>query len=305
MRDAIPVSGDRQLLDAVLDAATSLIVVMDTSARLIRWNRACQELFGYPAEELGAPGALLDLVVAADRPIAEAAARALIAGEPTVRAELRCRTRDGDLRRIDWSTTVLTHEGEVTYLVATGVDVTEARRWAADRAAVEDRLRHMADHDALTGLFNRRRFEEELERHLAHGRRYGMDGALLMLDLDGFKAVNDNHGHREGDRVLAEVAEVLRQRLRETDVVARFGGDEFAVLMPHGGEAEAAELARLLPDAVRSDVVGPDGPLDASAGFAVFDDSATADGVLSRADDAMYADKSRSHAAARRLPSVE
>ena len=85
-------------------------------------------------------------------------------------------------------------------MVGTGIDVTESARWASERVAAEERLRHIADHDALTGLFNRRRFEEELDRHIAHGRRYGIGGALLVIDLDDFKQVNDGYGHRAGDR---------------------------------------------------------------------------------------------------------
>ena len=119
-----------------------------------------------------------------------------------------------------------------------------------------------------------------------------MDGALLVIDLDRFKQVNDGHGHRAGDRVLAEVASVLRERLRESDILARFGGDEFAVLMPHGGAPEAAELANLVVNSVRRDVATPAGPLDASVGWALFEAATTSsDEVLSRADDAMYADK--------------
>ena len=305
LHDTIPVSGDK-LLDAVLDAATSLIVVVDADARLVRWNRACEQLLGYTAADLDAPGAVLDLLPAAERPLADEAMKALIAGESLVRTEFHWRTRAGDMRLIAWSITALTgSDGEVTYMVGTGVDITDARRWAEDQVAVEDRLRHMADHDDLTGLFNRRRFEEELERHVAHGRRYGMDGALLLLDLDDFKAVNDGHGHRAGDSVLTAVGAVLRNRLRESDVVARFGGDEFAVLMPHGGEAEAAELADVLVEAIRTDVPAPEGPLGASVGFAVFEESASSDEMLSAADDAMYADKSREREPVRHLRSVE
>jgi diguanylate cyclase (GGDEF)-like protein len=215
-----------------------------------------------------------------------------MAGRSPVRTEFHWRTREGRLRLIEWMTIALTGpDGELTYMVSTGVDVTDARNWDAEREAVEERLRHMADHDALTGLFNRRRFEEELERHIAHGRRYGMSGALLLLDLDDFKQVNDGYGHRAGDGVLTAVAVVLRHRLRESDIVARFGGDEFAVLMPVGGESEAAELADLLATAIHRDVPTPIGPLDASVGIALFDESTTADEILSRADDAMYADK--------------
>ena len=126
-----------------------------------------------------------------------------------------------------------------------------------------------------------------------------------MLDLDDFKEVNDGYGHKAGDTVLTAVADVLDSRLRETDVVARFGGDEFAVLMPVGGETEAAELAELLTAAVHREVPTPAGPLYASVGYAIFDEATTSDEVLSRADDAMYADKGAARRQARHLRSVE
>ena len=281
-------------------------MVLDAELRLVRWNRACEQLLGYSAEQLAAPGAVLDLIPAAERAAAIAAAREVLAGESPVQAEFSWRTRDGSLRLIEWSGTALTgQDGNVSHIVATGVDVTDERRWDEERVATEERLRHIADHDALTGLFNRRRFEEELERHIAHGRRYGISGALLLLDLDDFKEVNDGYGHKAGDTVLTAVADVLDSRLRETDVVARFGGDEFAVLMPVGGETEAAELAELLTAAVHREVPTPAGPLYASAGYAIFDGETTSDEVLSRADDAMYADKGAARPHSRHLRSVE
>ena len=306
MRDTMLSFGEERLLDAVLDAAASLIVVVDAEGRLVRWNRACEQLLGYRQAELEAPYALLDLVPAAERSRAEEAIRALTAGDSPLVAELHWRTKDGELRLIEWSMTGLTGpRGALTYVVGTGIDVTAVRSWSEERVAAEARLRHMADHDALTGLFNRRRFEEELERHIAHGRRYGMSGALLMLDLDDFKQVNDGYGHRAGDRVLTAVAVMLRHRLRESDIVARFGGDEFAVLMPVGGASEARELTDLVAAAVRRDVATPAGPLSASVGTALLEESSTADEILSRADDAMYAEKRTTGRAARHLRSVE
>jgi len=295
------------MLDAVLDAATSLIVVADLEGSLVRWNRACEQLLGYTAAELDEPRALLDLVPQEERALAVAALEALAAGESPVRTEFHWRTRDGKLRLIEWSNTALTGpDDSVTHVVGTGIDVTETREWAAERAAAEQRLRHIADHDGLTGLYNRRRFEQELDRHIVHGRRYGMDGALLVIDLDRFKRVNDGHGHRAGDRVLADVAAALRGRLRQSDILARFGGDEFAVLMPHGGASEAAELANLVVNAVRHEISTPAGPLDASVGWALFEDATTSsDEVLSRADDAMYADKAEGGHPAPYLRSVE
>jgi len=286
-RDTVPVSGDL-LLDAVLDAASSLIVVVDVQGGLVRWNRACERLSGYSAEELGGSQAILTLIPEEEHPAALGVMEPLARGESPVRMEVHWRTKSGELRLIEWSNTALTGaDGKVTHIVGTGIDVT-------DRRELEVSLRHLADHDPLTGLMNRRRFEEELERHLVHGRRYGQAGALLALDLDGFKAVNDNHGHKAGDAVLIAVADSLGQRLRETDVVGRLGGDEFAVLLPQAGPAEAARVSAALEDAIPGAVPAPGGRrITVSVGFACFHAGVDSiDEVMSAADASMYAVKS-------------
>jgi diguanylate cyclase (GGDEF)-like protein/PAS domain S-box-containing protein len=286
-RDMPPTLGD-PLLDAVLDAAASLIVVGDNQGRLLCWNHACEELSGYSAEDIGRSPAILDrLVVEEDRDRAGSVVDSLARGESPVLMETRWRTRTGDVRLISWSCTGLTApDGEITHVVATGIDVTERRR-------LERRLRHLADHDDLTGLINRRRFQEELQRHLAEGRRYGLTGALLVLDLDGFKEVNDSHGHSAGDRVLCAVADALRTRLRASDVVARLGGDEFAVLLPRETPEEAELVCRSLEQAIPDEVaVSGGGKIEVSVGFAPFADGVqSVDDVLAAADASMYAAK--------------
>ena len=157
--------------------------------------------------------------------------------------------------------------------------------------ATTSELRHLADHDALTGLPNRRRFEQELARHLAHVRRYGPEGAALVLDLDGFKPVNDTFGHAAGDRLLARVAGVLRERLRATDVVARLGGDEFAILLPRVDAAGAAAVARSLVRTVRAEALTDHARgVTISIGVIAFDahSPAVPEGVMAAADIAMY-----------------
>ena len=139
--------------------------------------------------------------------------------------------------------------------------------------ATTSELRHLADHDALTGLPNRRRFEQELARHLAYVRRYGPEGAALVLDLDCFKPVNDTFGHAAGDRLLAHVAGVLRERLRATDVVARLGGDEFAILLPRVDRAGAAAVAHSLVETVRAEALTVDArSVTVSVGIIAFDE---------------------------------
>ena len=287
LHDTVPLSGD-PVLDAILDAAASLIVVTDGRGRILCWNRACERLSGYTAEELGDSFAVLERLVPEDQRAGWAGVvRALARGESPVTVEAQWRTRGGDVRMIAWSCTGLTAAGgTVSHVVATGIDVTEQRR-------LERRLRHLADHDDLTGLMNRRRFQEELERHLAEGRRYGLTGALLVLDLDDFKAVNDTHGHSAGDRVLCDVADALRSRLRETDIVARLGGDEFAVLLPRETPEAAERVCEALERAIPGEVRAPDGRgVEVSAGYAPFmNQEASVDDVLSAADASMYAVK--------------
>jgi diguanylate cyclase (GGDEF)-like protein len=104
----------------------------------------------------------------------------------------------------------------------------------------------MVDHDPLTGLLNRRAYEAILTDHLSRGNRYGHEGAIMMLDLDEFKQVNDTLGHSAGDDLIIRVGAALASRLRESDTVARLGGDEFAVLLPKGGCAEAEQVAGAL-----------------------------------------------------------
>ena len=153
-------------------------------------------------------------------------------------------------------------------------------------------LQLQASQDPLTGLKNRRRFEEDLRTELARSRREEAEGALLMLDLDNFKRVNDTLGHPVGDRVIAEIAAVLRDRMRETDVVARLGGDEFAVVLPHCDVEEARGVAGAIATAIREHVPREEGlpPITASVGVAMFgaEPRSSFESVLADADAAMY-----------------
>jgi diguanylate cyclase (GGDEF)-like protein len=152
-----------------------------------------------------------------------------------------------------------------------------------------------ADHDPLTDLYNRRRLTSELERLLAHAVRYQHSGALLMLDLDNFKLINDSYGHAAGDRVLKAVAKGLAQRVRETDVVARLGGDEFAVLLPEANLAQALALAENLRDLIHEAQPELPIPVGVSIGVAVFepDHRLGIDEVMAAADSALYCAKER------------
>jgi diguanylate cyclase (GGDEF)-like protein len=154
-------------------------------------------------------------------------------------------------------------------------------------------LKQQASHDPLTGLKNRRRFGEDLRIELARSRREKTVGAVLMLDLDNFKQVNDTLGHPAGDRAIADIADVLSARMRVTDVVARLGGDEFAIALPRCELDEAEEIADAIASAIRLHTPpgepGEAAALTASVGIATFGPgTGSYDAVLSAADSAMY-----------------
>ncbi len=170
----------------------------------------------------------------------------------------------------------------------------ELRREIAERQRYEAQLQHLADHDSLTGLFNRRRFNEELEHELARARRSGTPGAVLSIDLDDFKYVNDSLGHSTGDRLISETAALLARRVRASDVIARIGGDEFALILPGVDESEAELVAHALLKAVREDLkvdfAGGSRAVTASAGIAPYSPAGDLSGeeLLVQADIAMY-----------------
>jgi len=163
------------------------------------------------------------------------------------------------------------------------------------RKQMEERLRRLADFDSLTGVRNRRQFEHDLYLQVGNCQRYGEHAALLMIDLDDFKHVNDTYGHRVGDDLLRAVAGAIRKRLRSTDTVARLGGDEFAVLVPHASEGKAQTVAEDLQrciEAVTVPVPGATLHASASIGVAYVDKHVTtAEAALACADDAMYVQK--------------
>jgi diguanylate cyclase (GGDEF)-like protein len=179
-------------------------------------------------------------------------------------------------------------EGAITGVSVIARDVTERLRF-------ERQLRYLSDHDALTGLYNRRRFEWEIGRAVDHASRYGSGGAVLLIELDNFKYVNDAAGHGAGDALLRSLARLLQTRLRSTDVLARLGGDEFAVLLPHASAAEARAVSRQLVTAVRGHALVVDGvrlrTTTSIGGVMIEAGAGGAEDMMARADAAMYAAK--------------
>jgi diguanylate cyclase (GGDEF)-like protein/PAS domain S-box-containing protein len=209
--------------------------------------------------------------------------------ERRAEAQWSVRGAQGEEVHVALISTMLHGENGGEDLILTNVvDVSERYRY-------ERQLAFLAEHDPLTGLANRRRFDQQLARHIDDCHRYGPRGAVLMLDLDHFKEVNDTLGHAVGDELLVDVARVLLQRMRSTDLVARLGGDEFAVLLPHADRKSAELVASTLVETLRDEVSGLEDTrsgVTASIGGVIVEEAhRSASDVLSAADAAMYVAK--------------
>lgn len=281
---------ERALASTVFEASRLGIVVSDPEGRILMVNEAFSRLSGYrPVEVLGRHTNLLRSGRHGADFYAELWARLLSRGH--WQGDLWNRVRSGELRRHHLSiSTVRGADHRPLYFVGMLEDITE--RYAADKA-----VEHEARHDLLTGLGNRGLLMEQLERDLALARRHQRAVALLFLDLDGFKLVNDRHGHAQGDRVLQLMAQRLQGVLRETDLLCRLGGDEFVVLVPDGdGNEELLGIATKLIRACEQPLspLAGDLSLSASVGIARYPDNArNATELLAAADRAMYAAKAR------------
>ena len=225
-------ASEQRFLRAFADSGVGMALcgVHDDEEELLDVNDALCELTGYSREELLHQG-LDSLTHPDDAASARAALRRLMRGEEhTVQTDQRMVDREGRTVWVLLNTSLVRDEhGSPTHRIVQLQDVSEHKRF-------ERQLQHLADHDALTGLFNRRRFEEELNRELGAAARYGRGGAVMAVDLDNFKFVNDSLGHSAGDELITRVGGLLTDRLRDTDIVARLSGDEFAIVLPQADE---------------------------------------------------------------------
>jgi len=281
-RDRIEAS-ERQLR-AVTDNLPLLITYVDADERLRFMNATFHEWLGVDrASAIGRP--LADVVGADNYTPRREYLRAALAGQ-RVEFEVASRTLQGprDLRTIYIPD--VRDDGSVRGVFTLGTDVTAQKQ-------VERELQRLARVDTLTGLANRRQFDELLEHSLARYRRARRPLALIYLDIDHFKSINDTHGHGVGDAVLREFARRLESGLRETDVAARLSGDEFVVILDGlGTRDEAVAVAGKLLQAIRApmDVAGRTLPVTASMGLAYLDGTEEVDAqtLMVRADRALY-----------------
>jgi diguanylate cyclase (GGDEF)-like protein/PAS domain S-box-containing protein len=275
------------------DSATGMALVEGRGEEVGRFrevNRALVQISGYSPEEL-LQMSYWDLVHPDELDAMRRGVTELVTGRSdTLQAELRMIGAGETQHWINFNVSLLRDsEGEPLSAVVQAQDVTERKRF-------ESELQYLADHDPLTGLYNRRRFALELERELAAAERYKTPGALLILDLDCFKLVNDSRGHSAGDALLVAVGRAIDGRVRTTDVVGRLGGDEFGIILPHNDRDQALATAESLRSVVAATVDAHAAGIvvTTSVGVAPFgtgEDSQGVERLVSNADAAMYSAK--------------
>ncbi|MGY2001461.1 GGDEF domain-containing protein [Blastococcus sp. SYSU DS1024] len=295
--DALP-PADRR---SVFANAPMGIALATPGGRLVDVNPALAEMAGRSAEELHGRS-VLDLI----HPDAVAAAQeahGILTAEPDrpMRHETRLTRGDGSHVPVQITASWVpeTPDGQAAHLVLIVEDITE-------RKALEAQLVHRSLHDPLTGLPNRLLFHDRLRHALDRGRREETPTCVLIIDLDGFKAINDELGHPMGDLVLVSFAERLRSVLRASDTAARLGGDEFSIVCENTEQADARALADRLRTTVTEplDLAGTRVPVGISIGIGTARGGEEPEEVYERvvraADDDMYADKARRRRAGRR-----
>lgn len=246
------------------------------------FNRSWLEFTGRTLEQETGVGWLVD-VHPEDRERRVAAFRTALEAHTSFQIEYRLRHNSGEHRWVlDSGRPFDDPNGGFGGFIGSAQDVSE-------RKCEEEQLQHLATHDVLTGLPNRRVFEDALTRSVAHARR-GHPSTVMFVDIDDFKRINDTLGHAEGDRALIQVSDLIVSALRADDLVARFGGDEFAVLLPDAllGDARVVADRLLVAMAEASISTGAGGRLGLSVGLVEVDGDTDRETTLSHADAAMY-----------------
>lgn len=265
------------------------VFVVDSDNQIIFVSDACESLLGYRADELIGT-AITDYMHPDDLEATRTAIRKVMDGKPHIDFRNRYLRKDGDVVYILWS--ARWHEEE---RVRIGV-----ARNVTELVEAEAELRYLAHHDPLTKLTNRSLFYDRLKTGLAVAQRQQTGLALLFVDIDRFKHINDAHGHAVGDEVLCTVARRLESCVRETDTVARMGGDEFIVLLTDIPSADAVSMKMTQIRDTMSEPLGAEfdgiNMPTCSIGVAVYPaDGEDAESLMSHADGDMYRMKSTPH----------
>ncbi|MDA3947077.1 MAG: PAS domain S-box protein [Helicobacteraceae bacterium] len=264
----------------ILDVAVDGVLLIDMQAgKFIQANSAICKMLGYRLDELYELG-VEDIHPKEALPEVFRELERQVRGEILVAQNLPVKRKDGSVFIADVSSAPMTLSGR-TVMVGFFHDVTERKR-------IEEEMNLLATTDSLTGIANRREFSMQLEKEIERAKRYGTPLSLLMYDIDYFKQVNDTFGHDAGDDVLQAITQVVKRNIRAVDLVARWGGEEFMILMPESNGTDAFGAAEKLRKAIAAHLFEQTGRLTVSFGVTAFSPNDDSNTLLKRVDDALY-----------------
>lgn len=267
---------------AMVESASDLIVLIDDNGKLMYVSPSLTDRLGFSMKELETE-TIFTLIHPKDSHHVQHELTNLTIDHQPKRLEYRLQSIHGETIHVEASFNILRHT--TTHIMTIMRDIT-------NRLKTEEIYRHLAYHDALTDLPNRLYFMECLEQEIESARQHGKKFAVIFLDVDNFKEVNDTMGHMTGDFVLTEAGYRLKQAVRKQDIVARIGGDEFTVLLPQiTGEEEAVSVVKAIQNKFKKPILTNCNMyhLSFSIGISIFpQDAKTATDVLTKADHALY-----------------
>ena len=286
---------ERDFVSELLNTAQVIIITQDSKGKILLINKYGQQLTGYTSEDLRNKrfSDLTDFSNLSEKNNIIIQLNAISSGKRSLyKHESTLLSLSSEFIHVAWLHSHLeNHNNHGPAILSVGLDITA-------RIQAENHITWLADHDPLTQLYNRRKFQEEFEKILNNAKRYNHGGSLLFLDLDHFKFINDTLGHSEGDNLLNIVASELKKCVRSTDIIARFGGDEFVILMPEIDEQSTMTVAKKingrLSNIMMPDLINENHKISISIGIAFYPrHGESVDEILANADIAMYHVKKR------------
>jgi diguanylate cyclase (GGDEF)-like protein/PAS domain S-box-containing protein len=264
--------------DIFFDVSVDLFCIMERTGTLKQINDAWKTILGWKYEDLERKS-MIDLLHPEDKKQYTRTEQQAIQDGNINALDVRVCAKDGGYKWVSWRIYFHTRK-ELFY--ASGRDIQK-------RVEMEEEIRKISITDELTGIYNRLKFNEEIEKELSKARRYAAPCSLILFDIDHFKTINDTYGHNSGDDVLRTLALVVQAQLRETDLFCRWGGEELVIICPHTSDKEAYLLAERIREKVESFQFKTVGHITISAGAGEYlPNSDTAESLLKRIDTALY-----------------
>lgn len=290
---------DNEFKRIILENSAFWLNTLDKDAKITSWNRAAENISGYSAQEVLGRDDIWNLLYPDENyrnSILEKAMEIINHGHELTDFETVITTKEGSHKTLSWNThDIKDAQNNVIGSLAIARDITQLRKHEKELQFMTDELeeknmelKRLSITDKLTGLYNRLRLDETLEEELERSKRFGHPLGVILVDVDYFKNVNDAHGHQAGDRVLVEIAGILKNNVRKIDTVGRWGGEEFMIICPETAREDSEKVAQTLREKIAAYDFHVAEQITACFGVSAYNAGESITKVVARADEALY-----------------